>query len=72
MPRPERYRAWAIWNLVGPVTTRVYGYHPMRKLGMGEDLPMEGAQIGHMGYFRAQVGAALWPHMLGWLGQHGL
>ncbi len=40
MPRPERYRAWAMWNLVGPVTTRVFGYHPMSKFGMGEDLPM--------------------------------
>ena len=146
MPRPERYRAWALWNLIGPVTTRVFGYHPMSKLGMGEDLPMgvyrdwkrwcsyphyffddptaraisekyadvriplaaavatddlwappisrdaffkgySGAaidrinltpdelgvkQIGHMGYFRAQSGAVLWPRMLDWLGQHGL
>jgi predicted alpha/beta hydrolase len=146
MPRPERYRAWAMWNLVGPITTRMYGYHPMSKFGMGEDLPMgvyrewkrwcahphyffddpqayamtakfadvripiaaavstddlwappasrdaffKGysgtqvdridvspatlgvAQVGHMGYFRAQVGAALWPQILGWLGQHGL
>ncbi len=40
MPRPERYRAWAMWNLVGPVATRIYGYHPMSKFGMGEDLPM--------------------------------
>jgi predicted alpha/beta hydrolase len=40
MPRPERYRAWLMWNLVGPLTTRLYGYHPMSKLGMGEDLPM--------------------------------
>lgn len=30
------------------------------------------AQVGHMGYFRAAVGAALWPKMLAWLGQHGL
>jgi predicted alpha/beta hydrolase len=146
MPRPERYRAWAMWNLVGPVTTRLCGYHPMSKFGMGEDLPMgvyhewkrwcanphyffddpnakaitdkfadvhvpiaaavstddlwaqpasrdaffKGyssakvesidlspaalgvSQVGHMGYFRAQVGAALWPQILGWLGQHGL
>jgi predicted alpha/beta hydrolase len=40
MPRPERYRAWAMWNIVGPVTTRLYGYHPMSKFGLGEDLPM--------------------------------
>jgi predicted alpha/beta hydrolase len=146
MPRPERYRAWLMWNVVGPVTTRLYGYHPMSKFGMGEDLPMgvyldwkrwcahphyffddpnakaitdkfaevripiaaavstddlwaqpasrdaffKGcsgaqvecidlspatlgvAQIGHMGYFRAHVGAALWPQILHWLGQNGL
>ena len=30
------------------------------------------AQVGHMGYVRVQVGEALWPQMLGWLGQHGL
>ena len=29
-------------------------------------------QIGHMGYFRSQVGAVLWPQMLDWLAQHGL
>ncbi len=40
MPRPERYRAWLMWNVVGPMTTRLYGYHPMSKFGMGEDLPM--------------------------------
>lgn len=40
MPTPERYRAWLLWNVIGPVTTRIYGYHPMSKLGMGEDLPM--------------------------------
>ena len=146
MPRPERYRAWALWNLIGPVTTRVFGYQPMSRLGMGEDLPMgvyrdwkkwcakphyffddpearaitdrfaevrvplaaavttddlwappasrdaffkgySGTsvdridltpaelgvkQVGHMGYFRAQTGAVLWPRILGWLGQHGL
>lgn len=40
MPRPERYRAWLLWNVIGPVTTRIYGYNPMSKLGMGEDLPI--------------------------------
>jgi predicted alpha/beta hydrolase len=146
MPRPERYRAWLLWNVIGPVATRIYGYQPMSKLGMGEDLPMgvyrdwkkwcahphyffddpearaitdkfadvnvplaaavstddlwaqpasrdaffKGytgtsveridltatelgvKQVGHMGYFRAQTGALLWPRMLNWLGQHGL
>jgi predicted alpha/beta hydrolase len=146
MPRPERYRAWLMWNVVGPVTTRLYGFHPMSKFGMGEDLPMgvyrdwkrwcahphyffddpdakaitdkfaevripiaaavstddlwaqpasrdaffkgySGTaveridltpaalgvpQVGHMGYFRSAVGAALWPQMLQWLAGHGL
>ncbi len=40
MPRPERYRAWAMWNLVGPVVTRLSGYLPMSRLSGGEDLPM--------------------------------
>jgi predicted alpha/beta hydrolase len=146
MPRPERYRAWALWNLLGPAVTPLLGYLPSRAFGLGEDLPMgvyrdwkrwcahphyffddptaqaitakfaqvhipiaaavstddlwappasrdaffkgysraditpidlnpadlQVTQIGHMGYFRAQVGAALWPQMLQWLGQHGL
>ena len=40
MPRPERYRVWAMWNVLGPIGTRIYGYQPMSKLGAGEDLPM--------------------------------
>ena len=40
MPRPERYRVWLMWNVLGPIGTRLYGYHPMSKLGAGEDLPM--------------------------------
>ena len=146
MPRPERYRVWAMWNLLGPVTSRLYGYHPMSKFGLGEDLPLgvyrdwkkwcalphyffddpaakvitdrfaevriplaaavstddlwappasrdaffKGYsaavvdridltpsalgvdQVGHMGYFRAQVGVALWPQIMAWLGRHGL
>ena len=146
MPRPERYRVWALWNVLGPIATRIYGYQPMSKFGIGEDLPMgvyrdwkkwcahphyffddpearaitdkfaevripiaaavstddlwappssrdaffrgyrhaaiepidfsprslDVGPIGHMGYFRSQVGAALWPQMLGWLAGHGL
>lgn len=146
MPRPERYRAWALWNIAGPIATRVYGYQPMSKFGIGEDIPMgvyrdwkrwcanphyffddpkakaitdkfadvriplaaavstddlwappasrdaffKGyrharvdaidldprslgvGQIGHMGYYRSQVGVQLWPQILRWLGQHGL
>jgi predicted alpha/beta hydrolase len=29
-------------------------------------------QIGHMGYFRKEVGATLWPQIMAWLGQRGL
>ena len=146
MPRPERYRVWLMWHVLGPIGTRIYGYHPMSKLGMGEDLPMgvyrdwrrwcklpnyffddpdakaitdkfadvripiaavvstddlwappasrdaffKGYsnakidaidlqpsslgvnQVGHMGYFRPQVGSVLWPQMLDWFAQHGL
>ena len=146
MQRPERYRVWLMWNLLGPITSRVYGYHPMSKFGMGEDLPLgvyrdwkkwcamphyffddptahaitskfagvriplaaavstddlwappssrdaffkgySGTivdhidfaptafgvdQVGHMGYFRAQVGTVLWPQIFEWLGRHGL
>jgi predicted alpha/beta hydrolase len=40
MPTPERYKVWLLWNVLGPVLTRVYGYQPMSKMGIGEDLPM--------------------------------
>jgi predicted alpha/beta hydrolase len=30
------------------------------------------AQIGHMGYFRKEVGAALWPQIMDWLALQGL
>jgi predicted alpha/beta hydrolase len=146
MPRAERARVWALWNLFGPLATRVYGYQPMSKLGLGEDLPLgvyrdwrrwcsyphyffddptakaicagfdrvkipiaaavatddlwalpasrdaffKGytaaridpidltpaalgvRQIGHMGYFRPNVGKLLWPKVLAWLSTHGL
>lgn len=29
-------------------------------------------QIGHMGYFRKETGAVLWPQIMAWLGKHGL
>jgi predicted alpha/beta hydrolase len=29
-------------------------------------------QIGHMGYYRKEVGAALWPQIMAWLGKQGL
>jgi predicted alpha/beta hydrolase len=30
------------------------------------------AQIGHMGYYRKDVGAVLWPQIMIWLSQHVL
>jgi predicted alpha/beta hydrolase len=29
-------------------------------------------QIGHMGYYRKEVGATFWPQIMAWLGQQGL
>jgi predicted alpha/beta hydrolase len=40
MPRAERLRVWAMWNLVGPLWTRWKGYLPWSHIGMGEDLPL--------------------------------
>lgn len=146
MPWPDRLRVQVLWHAIGPLTTAVLGYTPLKQLGVGEDLPASiyrqwkrwcsfphyyfddprsadlvrgfdavtlpvaaanalddawatpasreaffkgvrhapvgrfdidpaavGLQgIGHMGYFRPEVGAVLWPRMLGWLQQHGL
>jgi predicted alpha/beta hydrolase len=148
MPKAERIKVWCMWNLVGPIATTFFGYQPMSKFGMGEDIPlgvyrdwkrwcsfpryffddpapdaraiatqfervhipvaaavsvddlwappqsrdafMSGytqakvdridltpaalgvQQIGHMGYFRKEVGAVLWPQIMTWLRQHGL
>jgi predicted alpha/beta hydrolase len=41
MPRGERWRVLAMWHLIGPLTTRVAGYLPWSRLGMGEDLPLD-------------------------------
>lgn len=40
MPRAERVRVRLLWEVAGPVTTRLLGYLPMRALGLGEDLPL--------------------------------
>ena len=146
MPKREQLKVLLLWHVIGPVATRLLGYQPLRRLGIGEDLPVsiyrqwkhwcrfpryfhddpaashlvpgfdavtlpiaaanalddwwalppsrdaffsgyrnaplhaididpraEGLPaIGHMGYFRAGVGAVLWPRMLGWLQQRGL
>jgi predicted alpha/beta hydrolase len=146
MPRGERLKVQLLWHVVGPVATRLLGYQPLKRMGIGEDVPTsvyrqwkrwcsypryffddpeaaelvrgfdavtlpiaaanalddwwalprsrdaffagyrnapvqaididpraEGLpEIGHMGYFRPQVGAVLWPRMLGWLQGQGL
>jgi predicted alpha/beta hydrolase len=146
MPRREQFKVMLLWHVIGPVATTLLGYQPLKRMGIGEDLPVsiyrqwkrwcgfpryfhddpaaaelvrafedvrlpiaaanalddswalpasrdaffsgyinaplltididprvEGLrEIGHMGYFRPQVGAVLWPRMLGWLQQKGL
>jgi predicted alpha/beta hydrolase len=39
MPVAERIRVWLLWNAIGPAMTRMYGYAPMKRLGIGEDIP---------------------------------
>ncbi|MBN9607387.1 MAG: alpha/beta fold hydrolase [Actinomycetales bacterium] len=41
MPRAERLRVYAMWNLVGPVATRVWGYLPWSRFMSGEDVPTD-------------------------------
>ena len=41
MPRFERWRVQFMWHVIGPLATRALGYLPMRRLGMGEDLPLD-------------------------------
>jgi predicted alpha/beta hydrolase len=146
MPKSEQRKVWLLWNVVGPVATRLFGYQPMKLLGIGEDLPVSiyrqwkhwcqfphyffddpDAQalvapfsdvripiaavnatddwwalpasrdaffagyrnaridattlvpaqvglkrIGHMGYFRAEVGQKIWPEMMRWFEHYGL
>lgn len=40
MPPLERLRVLAMWRVIGPLATRVAGYLPWSRLGMGEDLPL--------------------------------
>lgn len=40
MPGAEKWRVWSMWNIVGPIITKVYGYLAWDKLGMGENLPL--------------------------------
>lgn len=146
MPRVDQIKVLLLWHLIGPVATAVLGYQPLKRLGLGEDLPTsiyrqwkrwcsyphfffddpqatalargfdrvtlpiaaanalddtwalpasrdaffaglrhapvqrididpaaDGLPgIGHMGYFRPQVGLVWWPRWLDWLQQQGL
>ncbi len=40
MPSWERRKVWLLWNLVGPLTTPLLGYQPLKALGIGEDIPV--------------------------------
>jgi predicted alpha/beta hydrolase len=40
MPGLERWKVSLMWNVLGPVATRIAGYQPMSWFGMGEDIPM--------------------------------
>lgn len=40
MPRAEQRKVWFMWNVVGPVATRLLGYQPMKAMGIGEDIPV--------------------------------
>lgn len=41
MPPRERWRVLLLWRLVGPALSLPLGYMPMRRLGLGEDLPLD-------------------------------
>lgn len=41
MPRLERLRVLALWNIIGPVATTALGYLPWSRLMSGEDLPRD-------------------------------
>lgn len=40
MPPLERLKVGFMWNLAGPLLTPFYGFHPMKLLGLGDDIPM--------------------------------
>ena len=39
MPKGESRKVWLIWNVVLPPLVKWYGYAPMKRLGVGENLP---------------------------------
>jgi predicted alpha/beta hydrolase len=40
MPSREQRKVWLLWNVIGPVATRLLGYQPMKAFGIGEDIPV--------------------------------
>ena len=40
----HRFGVWLLWYLVIPLSTRLFGYFPARRFGLGEDLPREVAR----------------------------
>lgn len=40
MPKAEQWRVKFMWNVLGPIFTRVFGYLAWSRIGMGEDLPL--------------------------------
>lgn len=41
MPGAERLRVLLLWHVLGPLLTRATGYLAWRRLGLGEDLPLD-------------------------------
>jgi predicted alpha/beta hydrolase len=40
MPLAARPKVWLMWNVIGPLATRMLGYQPAKRMGLGEDLPL--------------------------------
>lgn len=40
MPQLERFRVKFLWNVMGPVVVKKYGYLSWKRFGFGEDLPL--------------------------------
>jgi predicted alpha/beta hydrolase len=40
MPKAAQPKVWAMWHLIGPLTTPLLGYLPGQRLGLGENLPV--------------------------------
>jgi predicted alpha/beta hydrolase len=42
-PAPRKFALWLFWNALLPIPTRLLGYFPARRVGLGEDLPKDAA-----------------------------